>query len=139
RTGLHRLLSPPDLHVRSRGRLQVPVPERIVVGAAFRRDHDVPVAGARIEERRRARLARLATSRRQQQDRGLAHPPAHLAAGRAIDGPMDAPEQPEAAVGHAMSTLITFVEPGRLTCVPAVITTRSPASMWPASRAARTA
>jgi len=37
-----------------------------------------------------------------------------------------------------MSTLITFVEPGMLTAVPAVITTRSPASTRPLSRAAST-
>jgi len=35
-----------------------------------------------------------------------------------------------------MSTLITFVEPGMFTAVPAVITTRSPDATTPASRAA---
>ena len=35
-----------------------------------------------------------------------------------------------------MSTLITFVEPGMFTAVPAVITTRSPASTMPLARAA---
>ena len=30
-----------------------------------------------------------------------------------------------------MSTLITFVDPGRLTAVPAVVTTRSPLSITP--------
>ena len=37
-----------------------------------------------------------------------------------------------------MSTLITFVEPGMLTAVPAVITTRSPDATMPHSRAAST-
>ncbi len=41
-----------------------------------------------------------------------------------------------AARRQAMSTLITFVEPGMFTAVPAVITTRSPLATMPLARAA---
>ena len=76
-------------HFRVRARLEVQVPERVLRRAALRRDHCIAVAGVRVEERVRSRLAALAPGRRQEEHGHLADAPGDLAAARPVDGVVD--------------------------------------------------
>src|SRR5471030_1372422 len=101
--GTHVPRLAPDGHLRARGRLEVQIPERVPGCATLRRDHDVPVAGPRVQERRGTRLTALAAGGRQEQDRHLADPPADLTPGQPVDTDVHAPEDPEFQVRHCSS------------------------------------